>query len=888
MTAVSCSDDSPNPIGGPPPGSNQDASTPDKTAPTLVTKSPVADAENVWIGAPIAMTFSEPLAKASVNATSISVQSESGPVPVKTSLSADGREVRVLLESPHISQPTRFTINVANTVTDVAGNAFAGVSWSWKAPIWQATSIAGGAGSGSAEPALALDLDGHPIVASIVEASRPELRVRRFLDGEWKALGTDPLNVDNAATASSPRVAYSTEDGPVVVWREAGTEKHVYAKRFRDGKWEAMGAGALDAGAGSEASAPVVALDATGQPIVAWIQDNTKVEFRRWDKGAWKAFASAWSPGGTLADLVFEGTASVVAAVQMNAMSRDLIVARWSESAAKWQALGDPLDRTIEDAVMRPRLATTREGVIGITWQENDGYSDNVYAARYDDGKGEWRLFGHALDVDLDARAVSPSIGFGADGTPWVAWSEQHAARPRAYVARFIGDNWEFPGVGFTSDLAQSAGGVELVVDRGSNPVVLFEEKLQGDGGAGSQTAFRRYNGGPELAYGLAARVAPPCSFPADTSPDFPKTLTATKCFTDVPRRTPAPGLIPYDINSPLWSDGALKRRFVILPENGNMGYSDKFSWEMPVGSILVKEFLYEREPGNPSTIYPMETRFLVKRCEPGFCRAAWEGFSYQWTDEGTEATLLTNTAESVFKEWPSGMAKHRHGYPGRSECNQCHVTVAGGVLGLQTAQFNRNFDYGDTVDNQIRALKHAGYFGGEGDGGTDGGALDAGTTEGGSAPTSDGGAADGASMDAVVSDAAVDGAAPDGGSSGPASWPKLPVPNDPAFTTNERVRSYFHTNCSHCHRHDGRWPVIDFLYDAKLISENDPDTNICNELTPGNAETSRIFVKDKAREGSLPPDFFGDPMPPLASLLADERQLVILRKWIDGMKSCP
>jgi hypothetical protein len=307
----------------------------------------------------------------------------------------------------------------------------------------------------------------------------------------------------------------------------------------------------------------------------------------------------------------------------------------------------------------------------------------------------------------------------------------------------------------------------------------------------------------------------------------------------------------------------------------------------MPAGTILVKEFLFEREPGNPASIYPMETRFLIKRCEPGACRAAWEGYSYQWNDAGTEATLLDNESSSVFKDWPSGQIKHRHGYPGRSECNQCHVNVAGGVLGLQTAQFNRNFDYGGVVDNQIRAMRHAGLFGGQGDGGTDGGS-DAASPDDGSAPPLDGGVADASSSDGGVADALIDGAHPDGGSSVPSGWLRLPAPSDPGYTTNERIRSYFHTNCSHCHRPEGRWPVIDFLYDAKLRAETDPDSNICTELVPGDAAKSRLYIKDSAREGNLPPDMFGTPMPPLATLIADERQLVVLRNWINGMKSCP
>ena len=52
-----------------------------------------------------------------------------------------------------------------------------------------------------------------------------------------------------------------------------------------------------------------------------------------------------------------------------------------------------------------------------------------------------------------------------------------------------------------------------------------------------------------------------------------------------------------------------------------------------------------------------VETRFMIKRCEPGACRASWQGYSYQWNDAGDEATLLDNTSE-LNDEIGSGIAQ--------------------------------------------------------------------------------------------------------------------------------------------------------------------------------------------------------------------------------------
>lgn len=113
-------------------------------------------------------------------------------------------------------------------------------------------------------------------------------------------------------------------------------------------------------------------------------------------------------------------------------------------------------------------------------------------------------------------------------------------------------------------------------------------------------------------------------------------------------------------------------------------------------------------------------------------------------------------------------------------------------------------------------------------------------------------------------------------------------MPYDSAEPLAARVRSYAHANCSHCHRPDGRWPVVDLRFDAELRAAADPSPNICDKLVPGDASASLLYRKVSARLPDLPPGFQGDPMPPLATLIADERQLPAVAAWIDGMTSCP
>ena len=75
---------------------------------------------------------------------------------------------------------------------------------------------------------------------------------------------------------------------------------------------------------------------------------------------------------------------------------------------------------------------------------------------------------------------------------------------------------------------------------------------------------YVKTEGGP---FGIAARPSKQtCIAPAKY--DQPTALlSATGCFDPKDPKKPAPGLIPYDVNSPLWSDGADKQRFMALPD---------------------------------------------------------------------------------------------------------------------------------------------------------------------------------------------------------------------------------------------------------------------------------------------------------------------------------
>jgi uncharacterized repeat protein (TIGR03806 family) len=178
-------------------------------------------------------------------------------------------------------------------------------------------------------------------------------------------------------------------------------------------------------------------------------------------------------------------------------------------------------------------------------------------------------------------------------------------------------------------------------------------------------------------------------------APDrFPRTLSATGCMDPADPSRPGRGLIPYDVNAPLWSDGADKERWMALPDGSQIEVDDGGDLVLPAGSVLIKQF---RIHGRP-----IETRLLVHH-EDG----DWAGYSYEWDEAGRDATLLAG-ARRVTRGGLSWL------YPGREDCLRCHTRAAGRTLGLELGQLNRTLDYGaGRVAPQLATLAHIGLFDG-------------------------------------------------------------------------------------------------------------------------------------------------------------------------------
>jgi uncharacterized repeat protein (TIGR03806 family) len=189
---------------------------------------------------------------------------------------------------------------------------------------------------------------------------------------------------------------------------------------------------------------------------------------------------------------------------------------------------------------------------------------------------------------------------------------------------------------------------------------------------------------------GAISKLVPSAPRPPD---GFPQLLSETGCVDPKDPTKPAAGLVPYDVSSELWSDGADKERWLAIPDGTTITIDAEQDFDLPVGSVTVKTFALGGKR--------IETRLFMRHDDGG-----WGGYTYEWDDEGTDAVLLP-----AAKAKPVGDAVW--GYPSRNQCIQCHSKAAGGTLGLETAQLNGEAVYPSTnrLSNQLATLDHIGML---------------------------------------------------------------------------------------------------------------------------------------------------------------------------------
>ena len=196
-----------------------------------------------------------------------------------------------------------------------------------------------------------------------------------------------------------------------------------------------------------------------------------------------------------------------------------------------------------------------------------------------------------------------------------------------------------------------------------------------------------------------------------------PALLSQVQAFSNLATLTPRNGLIPYNVNSPLWTDNAAKQRWLAIPNDGladtaaeKINFAPTGAWQFPKGAVFVKQFDLPVDDRNPAIRRRMETRFLVHGDD-----GVYYGLTYRWRADGSDADLLPDGDSATVSIITSsgGTRSQTWSFPSRADCRTCHNAGAGRVLGLQTHQLNGLFTYPATSrsDNQLRTLNHLNLF---------------------------------------------------------------------------------------------------------------------------------------------------------------------------------
>jgi hypothetical protein len=180
----------------------------------------------------------------------------------------------------------------------------------------------------------------------------------------------------------------------------------------------------------------------------------------------------------------------------------------------------------------------------------------------------------------------------------------------------------------------------------------------------------------PAVVALLATLVAGPLAAGRQSGETWPPpTLHDTGLYSDWSTKTVASGHLPFSPQYPLWSDGAIKSRWMSLPPGGFIDASNPDVWQFPVGTRFWKEFRFGQRA---------ETRFIEHTAD------GWQFASYAWNDDGTEATLAPEAGVRQSVPIRDGV---RHAIPSRVDCRACHEAGPVRALGFSALQLSPDRD---------------------------------------------------------------------------------------------------------------------------------------------------------------------------------------------------
>ncbi len=312
--------------------------------------------------------------------------------------------------------------------------------------------------------------------------------------------------------------------------------------------------------------------------------------------------------------------------------------------------------------------------------------------------------------------------------------------------------------------------------------------------------------------------------------------------------------VLPYDLDSALFTDYAHKLRTVWMPAGSAARYQPDGALDFPVGTIISKTFYYPRgddgtvlrsadtgaEPDGGLTldrVRLVETRLLVRRA------SGWLALPYVWNDAQTEARLM-RTGDLVPLTLAGADGRRQqldYLVPDENQCAGCHGTDLRSrqisPIGPKARHLNHDFAYASGKANQLRHWQALGQL--------------------------------------------VD--VPAGALPRNVAW------NDPQAPLEARARAYLDINCGHCHSDKGAARTSGMWLDANThdplrigrcklpIAAGQGTGNRAWDIVPGAPDDSILTYRMESTDP-------GVMMPELGRALVHEEGVALIRQWIAAM----
>ena len=297
----------------------------------------------------------------------------------------------------------------------------------------------------------------------------------------------------------------------------------------------------------------------------------------------------------------------------------------------------------------------------------------------------------------------------------------------------------------------------------------------------------------------------------------------------------PVDAVVPYDLNTALFSNYAEKLRFVKLPPGTKAVYNDSSVFDFPIGTVFIKNFYYPNDFRRPEKARRiLETRLLVHQ-ENG-----WTAYPYVWDDAQTEATY-DPAGETKSIQYTSASGKRistQYLIPNKNQCKGCHIKGKSMVpIGPAARHMNKDYTYSSGKKNQLS------YW-----------------------------------FNSKLIDTL------------PSSIPKLPVWDDPSTgDVNDRARAYLDMNCGNCHNRLGPAATSGLFLDIYEQEKNHLGVmkapvaagrgagNLQFDITPGQPQNSILVFRMNTNDPSI-------AMPEIGREQVHKEGVDLIEEWIRKM----